>query len=99
MEASPRTSEPDVMDGVQLQPVAVSHAGAGGLAQFLPAIGRAYGLSPAERFDSEKAIDAQGHLIRDLLRRFATVVRDPAQRGRVQGQQHGRPHAVERPGR
>ncbi len=54
-------------------PFARSPAGAGGLAQFMPATGRAYGLSPAERFDPEKAIDAQGHLMRDLLREFASV--------------------------
>ena len=54
-------------------PFAVSPAGAGGLAQFMPATGRAYGLSPVDRFDPVKAIDAQAHLMRDLLRRFASV--------------------------
>ena len=54
-------------------PFARSPAGAGGLAQFMPATGAAYGLSPAERFDPEKAIDAQAHLMRDLLRQFASV--------------------------
>jgi len=54
-------------------PFARSPAGAGGLAQFMPATGRAYGLSPAERFAPEPAIAAQAHLMRDLLRRFASV--------------------------
>jgi len=54
-------------------PFARSPAGAGGLAQFMPATGRAYGLSSAERFDPAKAIDAQAHLMRDLLRQFASV--------------------------
>jgi soluble lytic murein transglycosylase-like protein len=54
-------------------PFARSPAGAGGIAQFMPATGRAYGLSPAERFDPELAIDAQAHMMRDLLRQFASV--------------------------
>src|SRR4051794_18619722 len=54
-------------------PFARSPAGAGGIAQFMPATGRAYGLSPAERFDPGLAIDAQAHMMRDLLRQFASV--------------------------
>jgi transglycosylase-like protein with SLT domain/D-alanyl-D-alanine carboxypeptidase-like protein len=52
-------------------PFAVSRAGARGIAQFTPATARAYGL--ADPFDAAHAIDAQGHLMRDLLRRFGSV--------------------------
>lgn len=54
-------------------PRAVSGAGAGGIAQFMPATGRAYGLSPADRYDPDKAIPAQAHLMHDLLRQFGSV--------------------------
>jgi len=46
-------------------------AGAQGIAQFMPGTAAAYGLS--DPFDAAAAIDAQGHLMRDLLRRFASV--------------------------
>jgi len=52
-------------------PFAVSPAGAQGIAQFMPATARAYGLRDA--FDPAQAIDAQGRLMRDLMRRFASV--------------------------
>jgi soluble lytic murein transglycosylase-like protein len=52
-------------------PFAVSPAGALGIAQFMPATARAFGLS--NPFDAEQAIEAQAHLMRDLLRRFAAV--------------------------
>jgi len=52
-------------------PFAVSSAGAQGIAQFMPGTARAYGL--ADPFDAVEAIDAQAHLMRDLLRRFADV--------------------------
>ena len=52
-------------------PFAVSPAGAQGIAQFMPATGRAYGLR--DPFDVEQSIDAQGRLMRDLMRRFASV--------------------------
>ncbi|MGZ8648072.1 MAG: transglycosylase SLT domain-containing protein [Solirubrobacteraceae bacterium] len=52
-------------------PFAVSPAGAQGIAQFMPATARAFGLS--NPFDAEQAIDAQARLMRDLLRRFAAV--------------------------
>ena len=52
-------------------PAAVSGAGARGIAQFMPATARAYGLR--NPFDAPAAIDAQAHLMRDLLRRFASV--------------------------
>jgi len=49
-------------------PFAVSPAGAQGIAQFIPSTAAAYGLH--DPFDSEAAIDAQGHLMSDLLRQF-----------------------------
>jgi hypothetical protein len=52
-------------------PFAQSPAGARGIAQFMPATADAYGLS--NPFDAEAAIDAQAHLMRDMLRRFASV--------------------------
>ena len=52
-------------------PFAVSSAGAQGIAQFMPGTGRSYGLS--NPFDAAASIDAQAHLMRDLLRQFASV--------------------------
>lgn len=52
-------------------PFARSPVGALGLAQFMPATARAYGLS--DPFDPAQAIAAQAHLMRDLLRDFASV--------------------------
>jgi soluble lytic murein transglycosylase-like protein len=52
-------------------PFAVSGAGAQGIAQFMPGTAAALGLD--DPFDAERAIDAQAHLMRDLLRRFASV--------------------------
>jgi soluble lytic murein transglycosylase-like protein len=52
-------------------PFAVSPAGAQGIAQFMP--GTARGLGLANPFDAEAAIDAQAHLMRDLLRQFGSV--------------------------
>ena len=52
-------------------PFAVSPAGAQGIAQFMPGTARGYGLANA--FDAPSAIDAQGHLMRDLLREFGAV--------------------------
>jgi hypothetical protein len=52
-------------------PFAQSAAGALGIAQFMPATAAGYGL--ADPFDSDRAIDAQAHLMRDLLRAFASV--------------------------
>ncbi len=52
-------------------PFARSPAGAQGIAQFMPATAAAYGLS--DPFDAERAIDAQAHLMRDLLRAFGAV--------------------------
>jgi transglycosylase-like protein with SLT domain/D-alanyl-D-alanine carboxypeptidase-like protein/putative Flp pilus-assembly TadE/G-like protein len=52
-------------------PFAQSSAGAQGIAQFMPGTAAAYGL--ADPFDAERAIDAQAHLMRDLLRAFGAV--------------------------
>jgi hypothetical protein len=52
-------------------PFARSPAGAQGIAQFMPGTARRYGL--ADPFDADRAIGAQAHLMRDLLRRFASV--------------------------
>jgi Transglycosylase SLT domain/D-alanyl-D-alanine carboxypeptidase len=52
-------------------PFAVSPAGAQGIAQFMPGTARGMGLR--DPFDAPAAIDAQAHLMRDLLRRFGTV--------------------------
>jgi hypothetical protein len=49
-------------------PFARSPAGAQGIAQFMPGTARAYGLS--DPFDPAAAIDAQAHLMSDLLKRF-----------------------------
>ena len=52
-------------------PFARSPAGAQGIAQFMPGTARGMGLR--NPFDPAQAIDAQGHLMRDLLRRFGSV--------------------------
>jgi hypothetical protein len=52
-------------------PFARSPAGAQGIAQFMPGTAAAIGL--LDPFDPEAAIDAQGHLMRDLLGRFGSV--------------------------
>jgi len=52
-------------------PFARSRAGALGIAQFMPATARAIGLR--DPLDADAAIDAQAHLMRDLLRRFGAV--------------------------
>jgi soluble lytic murein transglycosylase-like protein len=52
-------------------PLAISGAGAQGIAQFMPGTAAAMGL--ADPFDTERAIDAQAHLMRDLLRQFPAV--------------------------
>ena len=49
-------------------PFAVSPAGAAGIAQFMPGTAAAYGL--ADPFDARAAIDAQAHLMADLLEQF-----------------------------
>jgi hypothetical protein len=52
-------------------PFAQSSAGAQGIAQFMPGTAAALGLS--DPFDAAASIDAQAHLMRDLLRRFGAV--------------------------
>ncbi|MCW2968870.1 MAG: peptidase and DD-carboxypeptidase VanY/endolysin [Solirubrobacteraceae bacterium] len=52
-------------------PFARSSVGAVGIAQFMPATAQAYGLS--DPLDPTAAIDAQAHMMRDLLREFASV--------------------------
>jgi Transglycosylase SLT domain/D-alanyl-D-alanine carboxypeptidase/Putative Flp pilus-assembly TadE/G-like len=52
-------------------PLARSPSGAQGIAQFMPGTAAALGLD--NPFDPAAAIDAQAHLMRDLLRRFASV--------------------------
>jgi hypothetical protein len=52
-------------------PFAHSPAGAQGIAQFMPGTAQTLGLE--NPFDAEQAIDAQAHLMRDLLRRFVSV--------------------------
>ncbi len=54
-----------------VNPFARSPAGARGIAQFMPDTAAGYGL--ADPFDADRAIDAQAHLMRDLLRSFASV--------------------------
>jgi hypothetical protein len=51
-------------------PNAGSPAGAQGIAQFMPGTAAAYGLT--NPFDPVAAIDAQGHLMSDLLRQFGS---------------------------
>jgi soluble lytic murein transglycosylase-like protein len=53
-------------------PFARSSAGAEGIAQFMPGTAGAYGLE--NPFDAGAAIDAQAHLMSDLLRRFGGKV-------------------------
>jgi hypothetical protein len=52
-------------------PFARSPAGAEGIAQFMPGTARAMGLR--NPFDADRAIDAQAHQMRDLLRQFGAV--------------------------
>ena len=52
-------------------PFARSPAGARGIAQFMPGTAASYGLD--DPYDASAAIDAQAHLMRDLLRRFGAV--------------------------
>jgi soluble lytic murein transglycosylase-like protein len=49
---------------------AVSHAGARGLMQLMPATGRRMGVSPSELFEPEKNLEAGAHYLRELLDRY-----------------------------
>jgi hypothetical protein len=51
-------------------PYAGSPAGAQGIAQFMPATAAAYGLR--DPYDPEEAIDAQAHLMSDLIHQFGS---------------------------
>lgn len=51
-------------------PYAGSPAGAQGIAQFMPATAAAYGLE--DPFDPDEAIDAQAHLMSDLIQQFGS---------------------------
>ena len=51
-------------------PYAASPAGAQGIAQFIPSTAAAYGLD--DPFDPEAAIDAQAHLMSDLIRQLGS---------------------------
>jgi Transglycosylase SLT domain/D-alanyl-D-alanine carboxypeptidase/Putative Flp pilus-assembly TadE/G-like len=51
-------------------PFAVSPAGAEGIAQFMPGTAASYGL--ADPFDPVEAIDAQAHLMSDLIHQFGS---------------------------
>jgi hypothetical protein len=55
----------------KFNPFARSPAGALGIAQFMPATAASYGLG--NPFDAAASIDAQAHLMRDLLREFGSV--------------------------
>jgi soluble lytic murein transglycosylase-like protein len=52
-------------------PNAVSSAGAQGIAQFMPGTARTYGVK--DPFDPAAAIDAQAHLMHDLLAQLGSV--------------------------
>ena len=77
IRASSRWNVPAALLAAQLMaesnfnPFAVSPAGAQGIAQFMPATAQAYGL--ADPFDPDASIDAQGHLMSDLLAQFGSV--------------------------
>jgi soluble lytic murein transglycosylase-like protein len=51
-------------------PFAESSAGAQGIAQFIPSTGAAYGLR--DPFDPAEAIDAQAHLMSDLIHQLGS---------------------------
>jgi hypothetical protein len=69
---SPALLAGQLMAESNFDPSASSPAGAQGLAQFMPSTAAAYGLR--NPYDPAEAIDAQAHLMSDLLRQFG----DPA---------------------
>jgi hypothetical protein len=60
-----------IMAESNFNPNAVSPAGAQGIAQFMPGTAASYGLD--DPFDAEQAINAQAHLMSDLLRQFNSI--------------------------
>jgi Transglycosylase SLT domain/D-alanyl-D-alanine carboxypeptidase/Putative Flp pilus-assembly TadE/G-like len=60
-----------IMAESNFDPNAVSPAGAQGIAQFMPGTAASYGLD--DPFDPEQAINAQAHLMSDLLRQFRSI--------------------------
>lgn len=68
---SPGLLAAQVMAESGFNPRAVSPAGALGVAQFMPSTARSYGLR--DPFDPVASIDAQAHLMSDLLRQFHSV--------------------------
>jgi hypothetical protein len=69
---SPALLAAQLMAESNFNPFATSPAGAQGIAQFMPSTAAAYGLR--NPFDPTEAIDAQAHLMSDLLRQLG----DPA---------------------
>jgi len=59
-------------------PFAVSPAGAQGIAQFMPGTAASYGLD--DPFDPVAAIDAQAHLMSDLIHQLGSLQRRPRRR-------------------
>lgn len=57
-----------LMAECNFNPFAVSPAGAAGIAQFMPGTAAMYGLT--DRFDPVASIEAQAHLMSDLLEQF-----------------------------
>lgn len=69
-KVSPALLAAQLMAESGFDPDAVSPAGASGIAQFMPGTAAAYGL--ADPFDPVAAIEAQAHLMSDLLRQFGS---------------------------
>ncbi len=59
------------MGGSNFNPFAVSPAGAEGIAQFIPSTAASYGLR--DPFDPVEAMDAQAHLMSDLIRQLGSL--------------------------
>jgi hypothetical protein len=70
-DVSPGLLAAQLMAESGFNPRAVSPAGAQGIAQFMPATAASYGLR--DPFEPVASIDAQAHLMSDLLRRFHSI--------------------------